>query len=366
MVQTKGSRFIPCTERNGLHVERYLTVLPCGKGVELTVQTGVTTPSGGVPRCQHPHMTSASSTERTSVAEHVGVSFDPSELSHASEWREISDGGYSEVFKARLLGATVAVKQATTRKRTSDEALLREIRYLHMAGPHPNIVQVYGAFSERGKMNLVMEFGRHCLRADRVARQCDHVLVLAGIARALVRLHGLNIIHRDLKARNVLVAAENRAIVIDLGLACHTILDSPEWIGRTVGTKKYRPPEMRDGRVAHASMDMYCYGLMIEKLLKQRRDRGSSDASPRSDTGRHERRDCKLLGELASECLRKDPVERPSAWHVLSKLQRHMGDVTSRCDTRRERIALCSNPQVSKHTSPANSLPTSPNRNGVT
>ena len=37
--------------------------------------------------------------------------FDPTELSPASEWREISDGGYSEVYKAHLLGTAVAVKQ---------------------------------------------------------------------------------------------------------------------------------------------------------------------------------------------------------------------------------------------------------------
>ena len=139
-----------------------------------------------------------------------------------------------EGLKARLLGATVAVKQATSRKKTSGEALLREIRYLRMAGPHPNLVQAYGAFVEAGRLNLVMEFARHSLRQDRVARSADPVLVLAGVARALVRLHSLSIVHRDLKARNVLVAADNRALLIDFGLACHVYHDSAEWVGRTV------------------------------------------------------------------------------------------------------------------------------------
>ena len=128
------------------------------------------------------------------------TSFDPCELSHKDDWRQISEGGYSEVYKAWLLGATVAVKQASARKKTSGEALLREIRYLKLAGPHPNIIQPYGAFSERGKLNLVMEYARHSLRSDRVARSADPLVVLAGVARALVRLHGLGIIHRDLKA----------------------------------------------------------------------------------------------------------------------------------------------------------------------
>lgn len=226
--------------------------------------------------------------------------FDPSELSPFSEWREISDGGYSEVYKARLLGATVAVKQATSRKKTSGEALLREIRYLRMAGPHPNLVQAYGAFVEAGRLNLVMEFARHSLRQDRVARSADPVLVLAGVARALVRLHSLSIVHRDLKARNVLVAADNRALLIDFGLACHVYHDSAEWVGRTVGTKKYRPPEMRESRAAQPSMDVYCFGQMAEKLLRQRQ-RGSSDGSERghspSEDSWHERTACRVLQE---------------------------------------------------------------------
>lgn len=176
----------------------------------------------------------------------LDTSFDPSELSPIGDWRQISEGGYSEVYKAWLLGATVAVKQASSRKKTSGEALLREIRYLKLVGPHPNIIQPYGAFSERGRLHLVMEYARHSLRSDRVARSADPLLVLAGVARALVRLHGLGIIHRDLKARasppgsqtarvlfeqhlftqarNVLVAEQNRALLIDFGLACHVRL----------------------------------------------------------------------------------------------------------------------------------------------
>ena len=161
-------------------------------------------------------------------------SFDPSHLSPSSSWRDLSDGGYSEVYRAKLLGAVVAVKQATSRKKTSGDALLREIKYLRLAGSHPNIVTAYGAFSERGKLHLVLEYAVS-LRADRVARACDPVLIVSGIARGLVRLHGLGIVHRDLKARNVLVAPdENRPMLIDFGLACHTGLDAPEWVSRTV------------------------------------------------------------------------------------------------------------------------------------
>jgi serine/threonine protein kinase len=383
--------------------------------------------------CPAGHGVSAS-TAREPVDNLGDVAFDPSHLAPASEWLDLSGGGYSEVFKARLLGAVVAVKQATTRKKTSGDALLREIRYLRLAGAHPNIVTMYGAFSERGKLHLVLEFAS-CLRTGRVARACDPLLVVGGIARALVRLHANGIIHRDLKvcaqpvqrvpgpwkgkrvacasrlrqARNVLVAADNRPMLIDFGLACHTTLDEPEWVSRTVGTKKYRPPEMRDGKPAQPSMDMYCFGLLVEKLLKQRRERSSDDREAplaserlaerdeprrdaelrrdaardepprrddRRDHGRDERRDAgrdagrdgggrsdavrdggrerdsgrerdaherranRLLSELATQCTSRETQDRPSAWAVLMRVQRALGDEPSRVDAPRHNIPL--------------------------
>ena len=131
----------------------------------------------------------------------------------------------------------------------------------------------------------------------------------------------------------MLVAEQNRALLIDFGLACHMQLvraatrrtppvsrprscyppplvpqDSSEWVGRTVGTKKYRPPEMRESRAAHPSMDVYCFGQMVEKLLRQR-ERASSEGSPRSDDSWHERNSCRVLQELAQQCTRRDPSE---------------------------------------------------------
>ena len=284
------------------------------------------------------------SRETASATSLPTCTFDPAELSPMSEWRELSDGGYSEVYKAKLIGVTVAVKAATGRKKTSAESLLREIRYLRLCGPHPNIVQPYGAFIEGGRYHLVLEYARHCLRTDRVARQCDPILVMAGVARALVRIHSLGIIHRDLKSRNVMVVINNRALLIDFGLACDVERDSDDWLTRMAGTKKYRPPEMREGRRAHSSMDVYCYGLLLEKLIRQRRDRTFSDDSHGrfrdSEAGRHERHDCRLLADLAKQCTTERPHERPTAWALLQRLQRHAGESVARCDAVRERVPL--------------------------
>lgn len=109
-----------------------------------------------------------------------------------------------------------------------------------------------------------------------MVRKVNLLSVLADVARALVRLHTVGIVHRDVKCRNVLITPRSskdcRAILIDFGLACNMNDDEPSWLTRTVGTKKYRPPEMEGGRTsAHPSEDIYSFGTMVKKLLGQMR-----------------------------------------------------------------------------------------------
>ena len=66
-------------------------------------------------------------------------------------------------------------------------------------------MQVYGAYQEDGKLFMVMEYMSNSLRNKRVVNRVDIVRVLADVARALVRLHAAGHVHRDVKARNVLI-----------------------------------------------------------------------------------------------------------------------------------------------------------------
>ena len=105
---------------------------------------------------------------------------------------------------------------------------------------------------------------------------------------------------------------------------------------------------MRDKVAAQPSMDVYCFGLMVDKLLRQR-ERGLSEESGCSELGRHERRDCLLLQQLADECTSRDPRDRLHAWSLLARLQRHVGEETARCDARRERVPLLTAQPTAAH-----------------
>jgi len=136
--------------------------------------------------------------------------FDPDELTPRESWEKIGDGSFGKVYRAHLLGAPVAVKVIQNLKPDRVAGLKRDMFYLSRL-THPNVVPVYGAFVEEGMLHMVMEFVPNSLRNKRVVNQVNVVKVLADVARALVRIHAQGHIHRDVKARNVLISAVRQA-----------------------------------------------------------------------------------------------------------------------------------------------------------
>jgi len=148
--------------------------------------------------------TDRSTTNRNDVDS--GPWFDPDELTPRSLWEKIGDGSFGKVYRAHLLGTAVAVKVIQNLKPDRVAGLKRDIFYLSRM-THPNVVPIYGAFIEEGMLHMVMEFVPNSLRNKRVVNQVNVVRVLQDVARALVRMHAQGHIHRDVKARNVLISA---------------------------------------------------------------------------------------------------------------------------------------------------------------
>jgi len=162
----------------------------------------------------------------------------------------------------------------------------------------------------------------HSLRRSRVVNKVDLVAVLADVARALVRLHSAGHIHRDVKARNVLISADFRtAKLADFGLARPLERDPPdaekENGGMTprIGPRKYRAPEVEAGLRYGTACDMYSFGVMVRELLETLRSR----------TVRRYGDTIQVLQLLGRTCRRLEPEERPSAMEVLTLLQQHAG-----------------------------------------
>ncbi|KAF6772842.1 hypothetical protein AHF37_08545 [Paragonimus kellicotti] len=100
----------------------------------------------------------------------------------------------------------------------------------------------------------------------------DAVFYVAEITEALLWLHGIGIVHQDLKPDNVLIRADGHVMLIDFGLAC-VIPDGPgsTYPGNIVCTSLHMPPEVANYPVGTVpvwhSVDWYSLGVLFHRLL---------------------------------------------------------------------------------------------------
>ena len=79
------------------------------------------------------------------------------------------------------------------------------------------------------------------------------------------------IVHRDIKPQNVMLATSGRAILIDLGIARHTTLESLTLTGGAWGTRGYMSPEQATARKAlTCKSDVFTLGIMMQQCLAGR------------------------------------------------------------------------------------------------
>lgn len=195
----------------------------------------------------------------------------------------IGRGGFGVVYRAwdRLCGGDVAIKVPF---RPGDEDLPREVAVELQAAArlrHPAIIQVIdGGVAGGGEPYLVMEYADRGSMAQLVeapppwselAELLDEIL--AGLAHA----HASELVHRDIKAENILLAeAEDGSLqpkIADFGLA-KVLQRRGAWQSTRMGagTLMYMPPEQfeQDTSAIHPGADLYAFGVMLYLLIAGR------------------------------------------------------------------------------------------------
>ncbi|KAL6657657.1 hypothetical protein ACP70R_005437 [Stipagrostis hirtigluma subsp. patula] len=201
----------------------------------------------------------------------------------------IGRGGYGVVYRGVLPdGRAVAVKKlARLRDGDGDDDGEREFRAemevladrMGTTWPHPNLVTLYGWCLSGSAKILVYEHldggNLESLIGDTAAfgwaRRLD---VAIGVARALVFLHHEcrpAVVHRDVKASNVLLDGDGRAKVTDFGLA-RVVRPGETHVSTVVaGTVGYVAPEYGQTWRATTKGDVYSYGVLLMELATGRR-----------------------------------------------------------------------------------------------
>ena len=193
----------------------------------------------------------------------------------------IGGGGMARVYRARdtRLDRIVALKVLTAEHAIEPETRQRFYNEAKSAAQldHENIARVYYVGEERGIPFIVYEYIHGTNLRAMVERRGplpapEAVHYCLQVAEALCHAASRNIVHRDIKPSNILVTAEGRAKLIDLGLArIHKPIAEGQDLtatGVTLGTFDYIAPEQaRDPRTADVRSDIYSLGCTFFFML---------------------------------------------------------------------------------------------------
>jgi len=199
----------------------------------------------------------------------------------------IETGGMATVYRGvhRALGQPRAIKillPAFAADASLVERFKAEAR-IASGLRHPNIVSIYDVGEQDGLFYLVMDLvegvslGR-LLRSEKTLDLERAVHVLRQLASALDYAHGRGIVHRDIKASNVLVGEDDHVSLFDFGIArAAAALDRITVPGQVVGTPEYLAPEVITGAEGDDRSDFYAVGVLAYQLLAGRLPFASAD-----------------------------------------------------------------------------------------
>ncbi|XP_030534643.2 L-type lectin-domain containing receptor kinase IX.1-like [Rhodamnia argentea] len=265
--------------------------------------------------------------------------------------RRLGQGGSSQVYKGFLnrLDRLVAVKRIFAKSKHSEEVFTNEVKILSRM-IHRNLVQFIGWCREEGEFLLVYEYmpngslDNHLFGTRKSLPWDVRYKIASGLALALNYLHEdleQCVLHRDIKAANILLDTNFNTKLGDFGVAK---LVDPRFRTQTtdvVGTYGYLAPEyLSDGKVTKES-DMFSFGVVALEIACGRRTFREGEfyvslrkwvwqlylagnmleAADETLGSSFDRKEMECLMMLGLWCVHPDPKRRPKAGKVIRYLQ---------------------------------------------
>ena len=255
---------------------------------------------------------------------------------------KLGEGGMGVVYRAHdlTLDQPVAVKVLNDSRLINPAAararLRSEVRLARQIG-HPNVCRVYDIGESGDILYVSMEYVDGEDLASLLARigrlPVDKGMEVARkLCAGLAAAHARDVLHRDLKPRNIMIDAHGEVRIMDFGLAVIASQLDKRDIGS--GTPLYMAPEQLAGREVTRQSDLYALGLVLYELFTGKRP---FDAKPAEELQRQRETSditwpSRHVAGLNSEidrvivqCLESNPQKRPaSALHIAAALP--MGD----------------------------------------
>ena len=195
-------------------------------------------------------------------------------ISHYRVLEKIGEGGMGVVYKAEdlKLRRTVALKFLRDRCLSDDERK-RFVREAQAAAAlqHPNICTIFEVDEVDGQVFFAMAFveGRtlsEVLSGGRL--EIDEAIDISiQLADGLASAHARGVVHRDIKAGNVILTDDGRPVLLDFGLAQMGGESRITRTGATVGTAAYMSPEQAQGNQMDQRTDVWSLGVLLYEML---------------------------------------------------------------------------------------------------
>ena len=202
----------------------------------------------------------------------MSETFVPTEIGEYTLQQKVGAGSFAEIYTAvhKKTNKTVAVKIITKSKFNEPKHFTRfnrEVSFMKQID-HPLIAQLFQVIEDEKNSYLIMEFceGDNLLQyintdgklEENLARQ--YFIQLVSVVEYL---HSeKNIIHRDLKAENVLLDRNYNIRLIDFGLSNSFTLDNQNLV-TACGSPGYLPPEMIKGQTHTTAADIWSLGVLL-------------------------------------------------------------------------------------------------------
>ncbi|KAF8016903.1 hypothetical protein BT93_H2186 [Corymbia citriodora subsp. variegata] len=268
---------------------------------------------------------------------------------------KIGEGGFGSVYKGLLSdGTTIAVKQLSSKSKQGNREFVTEIGMIS-ALQHPHLVKLYGCCIEGNQLLLVYEYMENNSLARALFGPEEFQLKLdwgtrhkicVGIARGLAYLHEesrLKIVHRDIKATNVLLDKDLNPKISDFGLAKLDEEDNTHISTKIAGTYGYMAPEYAMHGYLTEKADIYSFGIVALEVVSGRsntsyqkkekcfylldwarvlKERGNLMDLVDQRLGSHfDKEEVRAMINVALLCTKTTPTLRPPMSSVVSMLE---------------------------------------------
>jgi serine/threonine-protein kinase len=259
-------------------------------------------------------------------------------ISHYKILEKLGEGGMGVVYKAHdtKLDRVVALKFLPHHLTANDAEKARFLQEARAAATlnHPNVCTIYRIDEHDGQQFIEMEYVEgQTLRKKIPIQKLEEALAYAiQIGEALSEAHTKGIVHRDVKAENIMVNTKNQIKVMDFGLAKLKGSLKLTRTSSTVGTLAYMAPEQIQGSDVDARSDIFSFGIVLFEMLGGRTPfRGEHDAAMMYSIMNEEPESIlKYRPDLPAEfdriirrALEKDPEDRyQSVADMISELRR--------------------------------------------